>query len=234
MAPLRLSSSDSGAPDSYPGGGLCNSGVRLHIGPQTLQAKYPAFNRQNSGQYRGGLPGTWRVKQPGRCDRLLNGSYLTVCDSGSLLSAILDARIGVLAGLENRARTERLYRFNSCRIRQFGWCRCVGRQRASKTRGAVTGSGSTPPPSATLESKALRERTRLESAGCPKGHGLRLVYSPPISLVLEARYGTPNPKSSVQLVTGLPFTCGLPISQRRFERRTRRFDSFRVIHSRVV
>ena len=49
-APIRPSSSGSGAPDSYPGGGLCNSDVGLHFPPVAhMGQEQPAFNRSVAG-----------------------------------------------------------------------------------------------------------------------------------------------------------------------------------------
>lgn len=129
------------------------------------------------------------------------------CDSGSQLSANLEARIGVLIRLEPGDGPQGPYRSDSCRLRQSGWLTHREMRRVSKTRGALTGmwikTDSHPP---IWRSKRAGSRTRLETAGCPQGHGLRVFTSPPIRVGPRGRYRSPKPRSRVRLLTGPPFT----------------------------
>src|SRR6185437_8783446 len=73
--------------------------------------------------------------------------------------------------------------------------------------------------------------TRLETAGCPHGHDLRVVCSPPIWG--DPRSEVPASKAGKLGATpsrpAKPFRCGLLASQLRSERSPRRFDPCRLI-----
>ena len=110
-------------------------------------------------------------------------AFARACDSISLSSAIFgDAHVARLPALKAASGPKGRGRSTRHVSAKLGWRRCVGRQRASKTRGAPHGAMvrlHRQPPIWTINQSGCWGQ--LEAGACPHGHLHRAQCRPPVT-----------------------------------------------------
>ena len=140
---IRPSSSDSGAPDSYPGGGLCNSGVGLHFRMRHRMARYRTFNPTASCpwwvRFPLHAPGSWSVKRSGHLTGLLNrGNPSGFVNRVHCAPPTLESEAArVLPPAGNRLVSSRAWLSTSPALRHSGTSSSQGAAAASKADGVT-------------------------------------------------------------------------------------------------